>query len=271
MIPLFFVLSFFAGLVFGIIAVFAVLAFIQRIFFNKFEKRHKISLPSPPPAKFNVDMSTKWLNTLFERVYYETTKSNNLFPIVSYFCQKVASNEKTIHRLSLIDFTVGHNAPRLNSVRIKPGVNGDSVIIFFDFSPELDVNVDLIMHISKAINFTIMAGCAVFFQSLRGGISITIPENDGQCKIRFTEDLEMNIEVGARIGGVAFNTDEYKFIWEKVKKLIETCIKNIDIKFMLEMPEKKEKDDLFKPQKSSDAAVFTSKTTLTKPTHILFL
>ena len=271
MIPLFFITAFFTGLVFGVLAVFALLALIQRVFYNKYEKRHKISLPSPPPAKFNVDMSTQWLNTLFERTYYEFTKSSNLFPIVSYFCQKVASNEKTIHRLSLIDFTVGHNAPKLNSVRIKPGINGDSVIIYFDFSPELDVNVDLIMHIAKAINITIMAGCAVFFQSLRGGVSILIPENEGQCKVSFTDDVEMSIEVGARIGEVAFNTDEYRFIWQKVKKLIETCIKNVNIRFMLEMPENKEKDDLYKPQKSSENAVFRSSTTLARPTHILFL
>ena len=270
MIPLFLVFSFTLGLVFGLIFVFVVLAIIQR-FSTKYSQRHKITYTSPPLVKYNVEFSSTWLNILFERTYFELTKSDNLTPIVRYFCEKVASNEKSIHRLSLVDFSVGHNSPKLNSICLKPDVNGDSIVISFDFSPELDVNVDIAMSIVKVITIPIMAGTAVFFQSIRGGISIVIPENDEKCRISFKEGLDMNIEVGARIHETYYNTDEFKFIWEKVKSLIKTCIKNVEIKFTLEMPEQKKKNELEKPQKSFNKKVVKTNVKLMKPIPYLFL
>lgn len=270
MIPILVVSQFVFGLFAGIIGVFVVLAIIQH-FTDKFEERHKITRMSPPPTKFNYERSAEWLNTLFARAYKESTKSDMLFPVVSHICHKVAENEQMIRRLSLVDFSLGINPPKIKSIKIMPDINGDFVVLFFDFSPELNVNIDLVLCLVKSINITVMAGCAVFFQGVKGGVNLMIPESKGDCKFSISKDIEINVEVGARIGDVRFNTDEYKGVWEKIKKLVISVIKGIEVKFALSMPENNDHPKQEKPPKSSSNPILITNVSLIKPIHYLFL
>lgn len=237
MIPIIVVVEFFGGLIFGVIGVLLVCILISMAG-KKITERRKIHDMIQPDVEFNKLFSTDWLNLFIKKAYESQTRSDTLFPVVSYFCKKIEQSEASLKRLSLINFSFGREIPHVLSVKLLPGDDMDSCAIYFRFPLELAMNVDAIVQFSK-IGIYLSAGCAIFIESIEGGIQIGIPRDYGLSKIKFIDGLDLRVDVGARINEYRINTEEYKLLWNKIKSIICDFILKTEIKFDLKIGDSK--------------------------------